>query len=128
MLRHRMSVVWPFVAVTPVLLLGIGLLSGCQVGPYTEPPPDPGRYCLQQWPSDREAYLMCQQLQNRNRSEFRAYLSQHGLSEHDLAPPAAAGDPIAQTARYCLEHGAPDYQRVWDCTERRAETSPGENR
>lgn len=120
MLSRAMSVIWFFVTATPVLL-GVWLLSGCQVGPYTEPPPDPGRYCLQQWPSDREAYLMCQQLQNRNRSEFRAYLSRHGLSEQDLAQPAADGDPVARAARYCLEHGAPDYQRVWDCTQRRAE-------
>ncbi|HET7314210.1 hypothetical protein [Salinisphaera sp.] len=106
------------------LLLGVSLLAGCHIKPRANAAPplaDPGRFCLRHWPNDRDSFLLCQQLQDRNRLEFYNFLSKNGLSERHLAEQAAAGDPVAQAALYCRKHGVPDYQRVWNCTQRHTE-------
>lgn len=83
--------------------------------------PDPGRFCLREWHSDHDAYLLCQQLQTRNHIAFRQFLSDHGLNENDVSAGRAPDSPIARAAKYCLDRYSPDYQSIWGCTQRRTE-------
>lgn len=83
---------------------------------------DPGYYCLRQWPNDHDSYLLCQQLQNRNRLRFREFLSDHDLSEKMLEQGRVPDAPAAKAAKYCLDHWSPDYQGIWSCTKRRIRT------
>lgn len=83
---------------------------------------DPGRHCLRQWPNDRDSFLLCQHLQNRNHLSFRRFLAAHGLSEKALEHGEKTGNPVAGAAAYCLKHWSPDYQGVWQCTQRRTDT------
>lgn len=109
-----------------VLLAAIPFIAACHIQPVTgQQAMAPGRFCLQQWPSDRNAYHQCQQLQSRNRWSFRHFLAQNGLSEADLVQQAAAGDSVAQAAQYCLKQGAPNYERIWRCTQRRVDAASG---
>ncbi|WP_424822419.1 hypothetical protein [Salinisphaera sp.] len=83
---------------------------------------DPAHYCLRQWPNDHDSYLLCQQLQDRNRMRFRQFLSDHDLNEKMLEQGQVPDKPAAKAAKYCLDRWSPDYQGIWSCTKRRTRT------
>ncbi|AWN15495.1 hypothetical protein [Salinisphaera sp. LB1] len=78
-----------------------------------------GQYCLRQWPNDRDAYMLCQQLQNRNQLQFRQFLARHDLSEKRLDQGRVPDNPAAKAAQYCRNRWTPDYQGIWSCIKRR---------
>lgn len=95
------------------------ILVGVVLAPSATMAADPGRYCLREWPNDRDSFLLCQHLQNRNQLEFKNFLTQNGLNENDLVHGHEHGGATARAARYCLKRWSPDYQEIWSCTQRR---------
>lgn len=107
-----------------IVLLTAVAVSGAVFVPTAADARDPGRYCLHQWPNDHDSFLLCQHLQNRNHLSFRRFLSDHGLSEKAIEQGRQTDNPTARAAAYCLKHWSPDYQGIWQCTQRR--TGAGE--
>lgn len=116
--RHQRRALRQLLAATG--LAGAGLLMS---GPALAG--DAGTYCQQQWPADHDAYSLCQQLQDRNRSEFHGFLHRQGLNEAHLAAPARAGNRSAQIAQLCLHRWRPNYQQVWYCTKQHLPAAKG---
>jgi hypothetical protein len=91
-------------------LIGMNIpISAYAQSEYTE-------HCQRLWPSDPDAFSLCQNLQNRNRREFTVFLKSHRLSASDLEQRANAGDRSATIAQACLTRWRPDYEMVWRCT------------
>lgn len=106
------------------LLLATLLAAGVIPAPGAAQAAETGAYCLRQWPNDHNAYLLCQQLQNRNHLAFRHFLANNNLSERMLAQGRVPDRPVAKAAKYCLDHWSPDYQGIWNCTQRRTRNDP----
>lgn len=105
-------------------LILIAWLAGTGMSGNAQAQSDRTTHCQRLWPSDPDTLSLCQNLENRNRREFVAYLTSHGLTRHNLDTRAEAGDRAAEVARTCLARWRPKYQAVWRCTrtanERRA--------